>query len=56
MPEDDLDPGANTQQFQAFVDRPDHEDSGSRSSRAVFAGAALAVLVVAVALAWLVLG
>jgi hypothetical protein len=56
MPEDDLDPAANTQMFQAFVDRPDHEESESRSSRAVFAGVALAVLVVAVALAWLLLG
>lgn len=56
MPEDDLDPAANTQMFQAFVDRPDHEDSGSRSSWAALAGVALAVLVVVVALAWLVLG
>jgi hypothetical protein len=56
MPEDDLDPGANTQQFQAFVDRSDHEESGSRSSRAAIAGVAVAVLVVVVALAWLVLG
>jgi hypothetical protein len=56
MPEDDLDPAANTQQFQAFVDRSDHEESGSRSPWAVFAGLALAVLVVVAALAWLLLG
>jgi Flp pilus assembly protein TadB len=56
MPDNDLDPGANTQQFQAFVDRSDQEESGSRSSRAALAGVAAAVLVVVVALAWLVLG
>jgi hypothetical protein len=56
MPDNDLDPGANTQMFQAFVDRSDQEESGPRSSRAVWAGVALAVLVVVVALAWLVVG
>ncbi|MGH3316526.1 MAG: hypothetical protein ACRDO0_10325 [Nocardioidaceae bacterium] len=56
MPEDDLDPGANTQMFQAFVDRPEHEDSGSRSSWAALAGVAVAVLLVVAVLAWLVLG
>jgi hypothetical protein len=55
MPEDDLDPAASTQQFQAFVDRPDQEESGSRSSRAVFTGV-VAVLVILALLAWLVLG
>jgi hypothetical protein len=56
MPDNDLDPAASTQQFQAFVDRTDHEESGSQASRALWAGVAVAVLVVVVALAWLVLG
>jgi hypothetical protein len=51
MPENDLDPGASTQQFQAFVDRPEPEASRSRSTRVVvLAGAALAGLVIVVAL------
>lgn len=57
MPEnDDLDPGANTQMFQAFVDRPETERSRPRWIRAALVGAALAGLVIVVALAWLVLG
>ena len=56
MPEDDLDPAASTQQFQAFVDRPETEDSGSRSMRAALVGAAVAGLVIVLALVWLVLG
>jgi hypothetical protein len=56
MPEnDDLDPAANTQMFQAFVDRAEPEESG-RGKRIALAGAALAGLVVVVVLAWLVLG
>jgi hypothetical protein len=56
MPEnDDLDPAANTQMFQAFVDRAEPEESG-RGKRIALAGAALAGLVIVVVLAWLVLG
>lgn len=53
---DDHDPGASTQQFQAFVDRREPEASGPRLMRGVLAGAALAGLVVVVALAWFLLG
>ena len=57
MPDDELDPGASTQMFQAFVDRPEEpESSGSRWTGAALAGAALAGLVVVLALAWLTLG
>jgi hypothetical protein len=56
MPENDLDPGASTQQFQAFVDRPEPEASRPRSMRAGLVVAALVGLVVVLALAWLVLG
>ncbi len=52
MPENELDPGASTQMFQAFVDRPEPETSGSRWILVALAVAALVVL----ALAWLVLG
>lgn len=55
MPENDLDPAASTQQFQAFVDRQEREAS-PRRSRAVLAGVALAGLVVLLVLAWLKLG
>ena len=58
MPEnDDLDPAASTQMFQAFVDRADEDDE--RSSwwiRVVVAAIALAVLAFVVVLAWAVLG
>jgi hypothetical protein len=56
MPENDLDPGASTQQFQAFVDRPEPEAARAQWKGPVLAGAALAGLVVVVALAWLWLG
>ena len=53
MPQDELDPGANTQMFQAFVDRPEPEAPGSRWPRVALA---VAALVIVLALAWLVLG
>ena len=56
MRDDELDPGANTQMFQAFVDRQEPETSGSGRSRAALAAAVLAALLILVALAWLVLG
>jgi flagellar biogenesis protein FliO len=53
MPEDELDPGASTQMFQAFVDRREEpEASGSRWTWVALA----VVLVIVLALAWLVLG
>jgi len=54
MSDDELDPGANTQVFQAFVDGYEGpEESGSRWVGAAVAGAAL---VIVLALAWFVLG
>lgn len=47
---DDLDPAANTQMFQAFVDRPEPETSGMRWMWAALAGAALVAVVVVLAL------
>ena len=53
MPENELDPGASTQMFQAFVDRPDEpESSGSRWILALV----VASLVIVAALTWFVLG
>jgi hypothetical protein len=47
MPEnEDLDPGANTQMFQAFVDRAEPEKTGLRWTRLVLAGAGLVALVI----------
>lgn len=50
MPQDELDPGASTQMFQAFVDRPEPEASRSGWMWAAFAVAALVILVVPVLL------
>lgn len=55
MPEDDeLDPAASTQMFQAFVDRREPEESGPGRTP-VLVGAALLGLVVVLALVWLLL-
>lgn len=54
--ENDLDPGANTQMFQAFVDRHEPEESAPRRSSALLVGAALVALVIVAVIAWLVLG
>ena len=54
MPENELDPGASTQMFQAFVDSPEPEASGSRWMWVVLGAAVVAGLLLA--LAWLVLG
>jgi hypothetical protein len=57
MPDnDDLDPAANTQMFQAFVDRGEAEASRPRRMRAALVGAVLVGLAIVLALAWLVLG
>jgi hypothetical protein len=56
MDENELDPGANTQMFQAFVDRSEPETAGSSGRRAALVFAALAGLVIVLALAWFILG
>ena len=56
MPENDLDPGADTQQFQAFFDRAEPEHSRPRWIPALLVGGVLVGLVVVLALAWLRLG
>lgn len=53
MPENELDPGASTQMFQAFVDRP--EEPGASRARWIWVALAVA-LMTALALGWLVLG
>ncbi|HSE09333.1 MAG TPA: hypothetical protein VLB29_11770 [Nocardioidaceae bacterium] len=53
MAEDELDPGASTQMFQAFVDRPEDPASGSRW---VPVALGVTALVIVAALAWLLLG
>lgn len=55
-PESELDPGANTQMFQAFVDRHEPEDSRPTRSPAVLIGAVVIALIIVVVLAWLVFG
>lgn len=55
MPENELDPGASTQMFQAFVDRPEEEPEAS-GSRWTWVALAVAALLIGSALAWLVLG
>ncbi|HEX6514475.1 MAG TPA: hypothetical protein VF049_02800 [Nocardioidaceae bacterium] len=54
MPDDELDPAADTQMFQAFVDR--REEPKPSGSRWVWGVLAVAAVVVVVALAWLLLG
>lgn len=56
MPENDLDPAASTQQFQAFFDRAEPEPSRPRWVPALLLGGALVGLVVVLALVWLKLG
>jgi hypothetical protein len=55
MSENELDPGASTEMFQAFVDRAD-EPEASGSSRWIWVVLVVAALVIVAALAWLVLG
>ena len=60
MAEEDLDPAANTQMFQAFVDRRELDEEQARTRRGAGLGwaalAAAVVLVIALVVAWLVLG
>lgn len=53
MPENDVDPVASTQKFQAFVDRPEPEPSSPRTMRVALGAAAVAGLLIVLALAWL---
>ena len=54
MPDDELDPAASTQMFQAFVDRVDEpEPSGSRR---LWIALAIVAVVIVLALAGLLLG
>ena len=52
MPDDELDPGAPTEMFQAFVDRPEPEVQRTRWPWAL----AVAGLAIVVVVAWLVVG
>jgi hypothetical protein len=54
MPDDELDPGASTQMFQAFVDRAE-EPEGS-GSRWIWAAVAVVALLAVLALGWVLLG
>lgn len=56
MPDDDLDPSASTQMFQAFVDRQEPEDSGQGRKWAALVIGVLVALVVVLAIAWYLLG
>ncbi|UPK75171.1 hypothetical protein MU582_00615 [Nocardioidaceae bacterium SCSIO 66511] len=55
-PENELDPGASTQMFQAFVERHESEEPATpRTRTALVVGAVLALIIVLV-LVWLVVG
>lgn len=54
-PQNDLDPGASTQLFQAFVDRYEPGGSEAHRSGAVVAGIAVAGLLVVLIIAWILL-
>ena len=56
MPDNELDPGASTQMFQAFVDRVEPEESVSPWTKVALVGAAVVGLLVVLALAWFLLG
>ena len=53
MPDNDLDPGASTQMFQAFVDSSEPESSGSRL---MWTALVVVVLTIVPLLAWLLFG
>jgi hypothetical protein len=55
MPEDELDPGANTEMFQAFMDRPEPEASRPGWIGIALVVAAVAALVIVAAIAWAML-
>jgi len=55
MPEDELDPGASTQMFQAFMDRPAPEESRPAWVGPAVLLAAVGGLVIVLVLAFLLL-
>ena len=56
-PENELDPGASTQMFQAFVDRHESEEPAApRTRTALVVGGALALVLVLVLVVLVVLG
>jgi len=56
MPDNELDPAASTQMFQAFVDREEPEPERPAWMRPAALGVALLALVMVVAVAWQLLG
>lgn len=54
-PENELDPGASTQMFQAFVDRHESDEGGSSSRPTALIVGGLVALVLVLAIGWLVL-
>lgn len=53
---DELDPGANTEMFQAFVDRYQaEEESAAPRSNGILVGVGLGVLVIVLVIAFLLL-
>lgn len=55
MPENEVDPGPNTQQFRAFVEERQQRQQGRPTGRAVLVAAAIALLVAVVLVSWLLL-
>jgi hypothetical protein len=55
MSDNELDPGAPTQMFQAFMDRESPEAADPGSTRAYLVGGIALALVLVLALAWFVL-
>jgi hypothetical protein len=56
MSDNELDPGAPTQMFQAFMDREAPEASAPGSTRALLVGGIVVALLLVLALAWFFLG
>lgn len=55
MSDDELDPGAPTQMFQAFMDRESPEASDTGPARTYLVAGVVVALLLALALAWVVL-
>ena len=56
MPEDELDPAANTQMFQAFMDRREPEATRPPWIGVAVGLAAVVVLLIVAVIAWAMLG
>jgi hypothetical protein len=52
MPDNELDPGATTQMFQAFVDREEPEPDSPAWVRFAVVAVAVVALLIAVAVGW----